>query len=77
MTSISKLSSFEIVKRRNSLDNKPPHYAIATVIEAVVDASSSMSSMGDTPPEQIHKLIGFEIMEQYGERTNFLAGFDS
>ena len=57
MTSISKLSSFEIVKRRNSLDNKPPHYAIATVIEAVVDASSSMSSMGDTPPEQIHKLI--------------------
>ena len=57
MTSISKLSSFEIVKRRNNLDNNPSHYAIATVIEAVVDASSSMSSMGDTPPEQIHKLI--------------------
>ena len=55
-TPIKKLSSFDIVKRRHN--TQPPSlHSVATDLEIVVDKSGSMSSMGDVPAEQIHKLI--------------------
>jgi len=56
MSKIQKLSSFEIIKRRNS-DQPTPLHSVATDLEVVVDKSGSMSSMQDVPAEQIHQLI--------------------
>ena len=56
MSKIQKLSSFEIIKRRNN-DQPTPLHSVATDLEVVVDKSGSMSSMQDVPAEQIHQLI--------------------
>ena len=56
MSNSTKLSSYQIIKRRNN-DTSPTHHSVATVLEAIVDASGSMSSMGNAPSEQIRKLM--------------------
>ena len=56
MNQIKKLSSFDIIKRRNN-DQPPPLHSIVTDLEIVVDKSGSMNTMQDVPAEQIHQLI--------------------
>tara|TARA_B110000977_G_C11084786_1_gene494259 strand:- start:3154 stop:4074 length:921 start_codon:yes stop_codon:yes gene_type:complete len=57
MSTNKQLSSFQIIKRRLNIDSPPTVHSVATILDAIVDASGSMSSMGNAPPEQILQLM--------------------
>ena len=57
MSTTKQLSSLQIIKRRHNIDSPPTLHTVATLLEAVVDGSGSMTSMGNAPPEQILQLM--------------------